>query len=156
MARPLGQIVSVFQRNLANRHAAHASIEIIQGAILVARSGVCGYEIGWILKVKVISVGDLLGFVIDEFHDTFTVFCSYFIQGCHDTSKHQYSGLGPILRRDKLLYVCAGFLISSCSAGVKSSMATMRGPLGFVLALSASNLPFAGWIMVYSPLACPV
>jgi hypothetical protein len=30
--------------------------------------------------------------------------------------------LGSTLRSDKLLYVCGGFLISSCSAGVKSSI----------------------------------
>ena len=59
-ARPLGQTVSVRQRDLANTHGVCGSVALIQIGILGEDFCLCRHPIGWLVEIQFVAVGDHL------------------------------------------------------------------------------------------------
>jgi hypothetical protein len=65
---------SVHERSF-DRHGVHGSVQPIQFGIFPEDFRVCDNKIGWILKVQLISVGDILRLMFHEFHNVLTILC---------------------------------------------------------------------------------
>ena len=58
-ARPLGQTVSVRQRDLANTHGVCGSVALIQIGILGEDFLLCRHPIDWLVEIQFLAVGNV-------------------------------------------------------------------------------------------------
>jgi hypothetical protein len=55
-ARPLGQTVSVRQRDLANTHGVRGCVALIQIGILGENFRLCRQPIGWLVEIQLATI----------------------------------------------------------------------------------------------------